>query len=161
MLEKLTKNQTSVAIIIAALIVGAALILGAWLCVDKIGEKLGKDGPTAVVQPETPVEEPKNEEENPGEMSLEGFAKCLTEKGAKLYGSSWCGWCQQQKELFGEAAQYLPYVECIDSETQQMTLECQAVGIEGFPTWVFDGEKNTGFKPLEQLAELSGCPYKP
>jgi len=160
MLEKLTKNQTSVAIIIAALIVGAALVSAAWLYTDKVG--LEKDGPAAVVQPEIPGEEPKDEEKNPEEkMSLENFAKCLTEKGSKLYGASWCGWCQQQKELFGEAVQFLPYIECIDSETQQMTLECQAVGIEGFPTWVFGGEKNTGFKPLEQLAELSGCPYKP
>ena len=48
------------------------------------------------------------------EENLEIMAKCLTDKGAKFYGASWCSWCKKEKELFGEAAQYLPYVECID-----------------------------------------------
>ena len=28
------------------------------------------------------------------------FAKCLNEKGLKLYGASWCPHCQEQKQMF-------------------------------------------------------------
>lgn len=93
--------------------------------------------------------------------SLEDFAKCLTEKGMKFYGASNCSWCQKQKELFGEAVQYLPYVECLDGETGEMVIECQEAGISGFPTWELpNGEKSSGFKSLEELSQLSGCPLE-
>ena len=96
----------------------------------------------------TPPEEP---------AALEGFAKCLTDSGVKFYGAFWCTWCNKEKELFGEAAQYLPYVECSDQETGEMLPVCQEAGITSFPTWEFNGEKSSGFKSLEQLAEMSGC----
>lgn len=90
---------------------------------------------------------------------LENFAKCLADKGAKFYGAFWCSWCDQEKKLFSEAAQYLPYIECSDQETREMLPVCQAAGITNFPTWEFNGEKSPGFKTLEELAELSGCSY--
>lgn len=109
---------------------------------------------------EAPVSEPEPKETPKIEpSSLEAFAKCLTEKGAKFYGAYWCGWCKKQKELFKEAAKFLPYIECIDKETNQMTSQCQSAGISGFPTWEFPEKgKSSGYKSLEQLAELSGCP---
>lgn len=107
---------------------------------------------------EEPVSEPKQKIVQ--DVSLEGLAKCLKEKGAKFYGAFWCGWCIRQKELFGEAAKYLPYVECSDKETNQITPECEKAGITGFPTWEINEEKITGFKSLEELAKLSGCPLK-
>ena len=102
--------------------------------------------------------EPSEEEELSPEQ-LEALARCLSEKGAKFYGAYWCGWCNREKELFGQAAQYLPYIECSEEETQQMTPQCQEAGITSFPTWEFGGEKNPGFKDLDKLAELSGCPF--
>jgi len=33
----------------------------------------------------------------------DNFAKCLTEKGATLYASKYCGHCNDQKEMFGES----------------------------------------------------------
>lgn len=105
---------------------------------------------------ETPEQETPETEKD--EKSLENFAKCLAEKGAKFYGSFRCGWCKRQKELFGQAEIFLPYVECIDEKTQEMTLECQSAGITAFPTWEFPEKgKIPGYKSLEQLAELSGC----
>lgn len=96
------------------------------------------------------------EQEQPS--SLENFAKCLSEKGMKFYGASWCSWCKKEKELFGEAVEHLPYIECIDEETEEMTAECQEAGISGFPTWGLpSGEMVSGFKTLEELSELSGC----
>lgn len=98
------------------------------------------------------------EAESEQASSLESFAKCLTEKGMKFYGASWCSWCAKQKELFAEAVQYLPYVECVDEGSDELTAECQEAGISGFPTWQLpNGELVSGFKTLEELSELSGC----
>jgi len=92
------------------------------------------------------------------EVSLENFAKCLSEKGMKFYGAEWCSWCQKEKELFGEAVQYLPYVECVDEGSDELIAECQEAGISSFPTWQLpNGELVSGFKTLEELSELSGC----
>jgi len=111
---------------------------------------------------EIPEETPqKTRETEKDEKSLENFAKCLTQKGIKFYGTSWCSWCEKQKELFGKAAQYLPYVECSEKETGEMTSECKKANITGFPTWQLpNGEKSPGFKPLAKLAKLSGCPLE-
>lgn len=99
------------------------------------------------------------EEKEFSEEELESLAKCLTEKGVKFYGASWCSWCNKQKEDFGRAAQYLPYIECIDSSTNEMLAVCQEAGITGFPTWEIAGEKTSGFKKLEELSRLSGCSF--
>lgn len=108
--------------------------------------------------PDESSEEPSVEVSEADAVSLEVLAKCLTEKGFKFYGSSHCGWCAKQKELFGGAAQYLPYIECVDAATNQIISECQVAEISGFPTWQFpNGEKSPGYKTLEQLTELSGC----
>ena len=124
--------------------------------VTKDGKILFPQGITLEQTEETEIVE--ETETVPEITSLEAFAKCLDEKGMKFYGAFWCSWCAKQKELFGEAVQYLPYIECSDEETQEMTPECQETGISSFPTWGLpDGEKSTGFKTLEQLTELSGC----
>ncbi|MBU2634923.1 hypothetical protein KJ841_00405, partial [Patescibacteria group bacterium] len=60
--------------------------------------------------------------------------------------------------LFAEAAQYLPYVECVEKGSDELIAECQEAGISGFPTWkIPNGELVSGFKTLEELSELSGC----
>jgi len=92
------------------------------------------------------------------ETSLDDFAKCLTDKGMKFYGTSGCGYCKKQKELFGDSMQYVAYVECIDAATSQWSQECKDAGISAVPTWQLpDGEMDSGFKSFKQLAELSGC----
>jgi len=105
----------------------------------------------------TEIETEPEPEQGQG-SSLENFAKCLSEKGMKFYGASSCGWCAKEKELFAEAVEYLPYVECVDEESGELITECQEAGISGFPTWKFpNGELVSGFKTLEELSELSGC----
>ncbi len=92
------------------------------------------------------------------EETLTSLANCLTEKNFKFYGASWCGWCNKEKESFGNAAQYLPYVECSDEETQETTQACVDAGVSSFPTWGLpDGTSSSGFKTIEELSELSGC----
>lgn len=133
--------------IIAALIVGAAIIGATMIYVN--GPKVKTVAPATINPAATSSDD----------ASLKGLAECLTQKGYKFYGASWCGWCKKEKEAFKTAAQYLPYVECIDPKTDQLTEECQKVGIEGFPTWISpDGAKESGFKTPEDLAAVSGCP---
>ena len=94
-------------------------------------------------------------ESPPGAMEL---AQCLTEKGAKFYGASWCSHCKAQKDLFGGAAEKLPYIECAVGNGQARV--CEEAGIEGYPTWVnAKGEKLSGEQSFEALAEFSGCVF--
>ncbi len=137
MVGKIKKNLIPLAIVIAGFLIAGALIYINQGKVEKI---------SGLLSPQQ------------ADDKLEILAKCLSRKGAKFYGAYWCGWCNKQKELFGEAAQYLPYIECAKAEAGELTPECQKAGITGFPTWEFNSQKNPGFKTFEELAELSGCP---
>lgn len=93
-----------------------------------------------------------------GPGPLDGFAKCLGEKGAVFYGAFWCPHCQNQKRMFDTSAQYLPYVECSLPSGRGQTQECTDKGITGYPTWVFaDESRLSGEIPLKDLAEKTGC----
>jgi hypothetical protein len=153
MVENKGKNLISIAIIVAGVLIAGALIY-----ID-IGKDIKEKGQATVVQPETPVNETP-ETEVPA-SSLVDFAKCLTEKGVKFYGASWCGYCANQKTLFGEAFQYVNYIECWDTAKNELVAACQDAGIEAFPTWDFaGGERQLGELTLENLSELSGCELK-
>ncbi|XP_011079033.1 thiol-disulfide oxidoreductase LTO1 isoform X1 [Sesamum indicum] len=88
------------------------------------------------------------------------LAKHLRSIGAKLYGAFWCSHCQDQKEIFGrEAAKLLDYVECFPdgvSKGTKMAQACVDVNLEGFPTWIINGQVLSGEKQLSELAALSG-----
>ena len=94
------------------------------------------------------------------EEKLEALAKCLSEKGAKFYGTYTCPYCMRQKEMFGEAAEYLPYIECSsDRATEAEIIQCREANVGSIPDWRFpDGTQKLGLQSVEQLAELSGCP---
>ena len=88
-----------------------------------------------------------------GPNPLDGFAKCLAEKGVTMYGADWCSHCQKEKAAFGSAFQYMSYVEC-PADPQK----CLALGIQGYPTWIFpDGRRFEGEQGLEKLAQESAC----
>jgi len=96
--------------------------------------------------------------ESPEASQLENLAKCVTEKGAKFYGASWCSYCNNQKEMFGEAAQYLPYIECSAGEGKDQLDVCKNNNVTSYPTWEFaDGSRETGELSAEKLAEKTGC----
>ncbi len=89
----------------------------------------------------------------PGALEL---AQCLTEKGTKFYGASWCSHCKIQKELFGGAAEKLPYIECGVGGGQAKV--CEDAGVKGYPTWInAKGERISGEQGFEALATFSGC----
>lgn len=89
---------------------------------------------------------------------LDGFAQCLTEKGAIFYGAFWCPHCQAQKKMFGRAARLLPYVECSTPDGKAQLPLCTDKKVEGYPTWEFaDGSRLSGEVPLKTLAEKTLC----
>ncbi|MEY2414416.1 MAG: hypothetical protein QOD84_3022 [Acidobacteriaceae bacterium] len=89
---------------------------------------------------------------------LDGFAKCLQTKNAKTYGIYWCTHCAEQKELFGSAFQYIPYIECGIKGSRDEALRCVQANVKQFPTWQFaDGSRTQGTLPLSALSEKTGC----
>lgn len=83
------------------------------------------------------------------------FAQALKEKGAKFYGAFWCAHCQAQKEAFGSAKKYLPYVECSAPNGNEQLQVCIDNKVEGYPSWTFkDGIK------LSSLTDPVVCPIE-
>lgn len=95
------------------------------------------------------------------QQQVDALADCLTENGAKLYGTYWCPHCKEQKEAFGDAKDRITYVECtVDRQRNVMSEECKDAGITSFPTWVFgDGSVLSGQQPLRELAAHSDCSW--
>lgn len=83
------------------------------------------------------------------------FAQCLTDRGAVMYGTKYCGHCANQKELFGDAFQYVTYVEC----TEQQDV-CQQKNVQYVPAWEIDGTLYVGEKSFFELSRMSGCPFE-
>ena len=80
------------------------------------------------------------------------FAKYLAANKITMYGAAWCPHCTDQKNAFGSAWQYVPYVECPENAKL-----CLAKGIEGYPTWQKpDGSSLSGFRELPELAAWAG-----
>ncbi|MEK7482337.1 MAG: hypothetical protein AAB620_00900 [Patescibacteria group bacterium] len=151
----ISKNLTPFAIVIAALVVAGAVIFSG--IYNKNEKKSATDQGTEQVvagEPELPAEVPQYDT-----ATLKKFAECLTSKGMKFYGASWCSWCKKEKDSFGDAKGSLPYIECVDPQDQQkLTPECEKAGIQSFPTWQLpNGTKEAGFKTIDQLAATSGC----
>lgn len=89
---------------------------------------------------------------------LDTFAQCLESSGTLFYGAFWCSHCQDQKDLFGSSARYLPYVECSTMDSQNQLPVCQQNNITSYPTWTFrDGSRVAGVLQLEELSQRSGC----
>lgn len=89
------------------------------------------------------------------------LARCLTDKGVKMYGAYWCPHCARQKEAFGPSFKYVHYVECaVPGNRREQTEICKKEGISGYPTWEFaDGTRKSGELTLSDLARQAGCAY--
>lgn len=84
----------------------------------------------------------------------------LADSGALMYGAHWCEHCQQQKDLFGEAARRLPYIECsTGGQGTPQTAECRNRRINTYPTWVINGQRYEEVLTQTRLAALTG--FKP
>lgn len=86
------------------------------------------------------------------------FAQCITNSGAKFYGTFWCSHCNNQKKMFGKSVKKLPYVECSTPDGKNQLPICKDNNIEGYPTWVFsDQSRMTGELSFETLSEKTQC----
>ena len=91
----------------------------------------------------------------------DGFARCLTERGVKMYGAWWCPHCVEQKEKFGASFEYVPYVECgIKGDLHAQSQVCKDENIKHYPTWQFPptGERVERVFTLQELSDRTGCP---
>ncbi|MEK7096533.1 MAG: hypothetical protein AAB881_01085 [Patescibacteria group bacterium] len=84
------------------------------------------------------------------------LAKFLSQKGMVMYGAYWCVHCKGQKELFGDAFQYVDYVECDAAGENGNPEECKAKGVTGYPTWIYQGKEYEGLLSLSKLAGIVG-----
>jgi uncharacterized membrane protein/glutaredoxin len=88
------------------------------------------------------------------------LAQHLAKIGAKEYVAYWCPHCHEQKLLFGkEAYQILSdsvSVECAPDSPKAKPDLCKAANIQGFPTWIINGQSYSGVQNLEELAKISG-----
>jgi hypothetical protein len=90
----------------------------------------------------------------------DGFARCLGDRGVKMYGAWWCPHCTEQKEKFGASFEYAPYVECgVKGDAKGQNPVCQDAGIKHFPTWQFPptGERVERVFSLQELSDRTGC----
>ena len=90
----------------------------------------------------------------------DAFARCLTERGVKMYGAWWCPHCVEQKEKFGASFEYVPYVECgIKGQTHGQSPVCKDANVNHYPTWQFPptGERVERVFTLEELSDRTGC----
>ncbi len=92
----------------------------------------------------------------PADPRLTALAAHLNDSGAKFYGASWCAHCRDQKDLFGRAADALPFVECSpNGPNSAIAYECSSAGVNSFPTWIIKGRRETRVVSPEELARLS------
>lgn len=84
------------------------------------------------------------------------LAQHLEDTGSVMYGAYWCPHCSDQKAMFGEASDRIPYIECADDGENAQPQVCTDRGIQAYPTWEIDGELLPGVQPLDDLAELTG-----
>jgi len=87
-----------------------------------------------------------------GDSEQTSLAECLTENGAILYGTEWCGYCQRQKESFGDSFSDVTFIDCDYNRDA-----CVEAGISGYPTWRINGQNYPGLQSLEKLSSLTGC----
>lgn len=95
----------------------------------------------------------------PPNGKYDAFAKCIANTSTTFYGAFWCPHCQNQKRAFGDAAKYLPYVECSTPDASGELPVCVDKGVKEYPTWYFpDGSSGTGELSFETLSGKTGCP---
>ncbi|WP_231753225.1 peptidylprolyl isomerase [Rosistilla carotiformis] len=83
---------------------------------------------------------------------LVAFAKALRDGGVVFFGAAWCPICTDQKELFEDGQNYLPFVE-VTHPDHSLNATGTAEGISSFPTWRFQG--GTEVEGVLSLAEIS------
>lgn len=92
------------------------------------------------------------------QAEIDIFAKCLTEKGAVMYGAFWCPHCAATKKRFGSSFRYVKYIECDPRGDNEQSELCLSKGIKNYDTWEFaDGSRLVGEPSFQSMGEKTGC----
>ena len=110
------------------------------------------DKPISVVPVGSNPVPPPTQEPRSRESEEVAIAKCLSSKGAVLYGASWCPYTREQIASFKNGFQHLNYVEC----TEKSAL-CRQNGISAYPTWIIRGTRVLGYRPPAEIGSIAGC----
>ena len=98
----------------------------------------------------------KHNAESTNPNLYDDFAKCLTEKGAVMYGLYYCSHCQEQKATLGDSFKFIKYVECTENNQS-----CLDKGADAYPTWLIGtSTKIVGFekdKTMKELSDATSC----
>ena len=98
---------------------------------------------------------------NRSQHQHDAFARCLSQRGVKMYGAYWCPHCIEQKEKFAKSFEYVPYVECgVKGDLHAQAQVCKDENVKHYPTWQFPptGERVERIFSLQELSERTGCP---
>ena len=88
--------------------------------------------------------------------NLVEFARALSQAGVRFFGADWCPFCTEQKELFKDGGQFLPFVE-MSNPDRTRNASAISENVTTYPTWEFSGGvRVTGVQTLQQLSTLSG-----
>ncbi|MDX1917607.1 MAG: hypothetical protein SFT81_00485 [Candidatus Caenarcaniphilales bacterium] len=89
--------------------------------------------------------------------AVEALAKCLRATRATMYGTSKCGHCLAQKEMFGEYFKYIRFVDC--RRDKASSDECYKSKVGKFPQWNFTTTDKVIVREadLDTIAMTSGC----
>ncbi len=82
---------------------------------------------------------------------LDDFAKCISQKGAVMYGAmDWCKFTQQQRVMFGKSFKYVTYKEYGEFPKEKGT-------IRSTPSWIIENQVYEKVQSFERLSHLTGC----
>lgn len=123
-------------------------------------ELLFTDGTSDVADQSTAAEtnilQSTRQAEGEAAPDLVEFAKRLADSGTQFFGAHWCPACTEQKELFADGKDNLPFIEVTNPDRTLNSIG-SANNITQFPTWVFpDQSRETGVLSLQELSQRSG-----
>ena len=78
--------------------------------------------------------------------ALDNFAQCLTEKGAIMYGATFCQYSHSQKGMFGNSVKFLDIRDFSKDPNIRVT-----------PTWLINGQYYENVQSFDRLAVVTGC----
>lgn len=92
---------------------------------------------------------------------LAELGKCVAKKGVVMYRSYRCPYCQEQDDLLGPGARFIPHIDCEKPGLSGLTEACKKAGVSSWPTWEHPeaGRKTEVLSPV-QLAHFAGCPFE-
>ncbi|MCA9200557.1 MAG: peptidylprolyl isomerase, partial [Planctomycetales bacterium] len=112
---------------------------------DAAGNETSQDYTIHVVQPDFLAD-----------YDLISIATQLAESGAVLWGTPWDTATLAQRELFQDAARFLPLQNAMDGH-RRWTTDAQAAEITRLPTWIFaNGSRLEGEQSIRDIATAAG-----